>query len=324
MNLSLRHLTSFLAVAEELHFGHAAARLRIAQPALSQQIHRLEGELGIRLFDRTSRRVELTEAGAVFFKEIRHALAKIEEAATAARRAGEGETGELMIGCGLSALWKVVPTIARAFGSRYLDARIASQISSPDQVPAGIINGLIDIGFARYPPLDDALVYETICYERIVVALAESSRLAELDRIPLRRLEDESILMWRRADAPGNYDRIMAIFAHAGVRPTLVEHLFAALQDGRLIAAGEGAMLLPECAPVFCRGIALVPLEEPELLTLTMYWRRDDRSPLLERFVAVARQVADEQGWLAHDGEGHVTATPAEHSTAGARLRAGL
>ena len=117
--MELRHLRSFLAVAEELHFGRAAARLHISQPPLSQQIRRLEDELGARLFRRTKRRVELTPAGQAFLTEARQTLAQAERAVRAAQRAERGELGELLVGYVTSATYGPLPDVIRMFRKRF-------------------------------------------------------------------------------------------------------------------------------------------------------------------------------------------------------------
>ena len=147
--MELRHLRSFLAVAEELHFGRAAARLYISQPPLSQQIRRLEDELGARLFHRTKRRVELTPAGKAFLTEARQTLAQAERAVRAAQRAERGELGELVVGYVTSATYGPLPDVIRTFRKRFPDVDLRLQNLRSMQQRQALIDRRIDVGFVR-------------------------------------------------------------------------------------------------------------------------------------------------------------------------------
>src|SRR6516164_7440045 len=144
--MELRHLRYFLAVAEELHFGRAAARLHISQPPLSQQIRRLEDELGARLFRRTKRRVELTPAGQAFLTEARQTLAQAERAVRAAQR---GELGELVVGYVTTASYEPLPDVIRGFRRRFPDVDLRLENLRSVQQRQALFDGRIDVGFVR-------------------------------------------------------------------------------------------------------------------------------------------------------------------------------
>src|SRR5579885_2215111 len=182
--MELRHLRYFVALAEELHFGRAAERLHIAQPALSQQIRRLEEELGVSLLQRTKRRVRLTAPGAAFLEPARSTLAHAHEAARAAQLASRGDTGSLVMGFVTSALYGVFPDIIRVFRERYRDVRLTLHELPIVQQMEWLRNGRIQVSFLR-PPVDDHdLHVRTISKESWVVALPESHALAQRSRVP--------------------------------------------------------------------------------------------------------------------------------------------
>ena len=149
--MDLRHLRYFVAVAEELHFGRAAARLHIAQPALSQQIRRLEEELQASLLRRTKRHVELTEAGRIFVQEARATLAQAERAVRLAQRATRGEIGRLGVGLCTWIDTTYIPKAIRTFGERHPEVELElHSLASPEQLSA-LRDGRINVGFARSP-----------------------------------------------------------------------------------------------------------------------------------------------------------------------------
>ena len=147
--VELRHLRSFLAVAEELHFGRAAARLHISQPPLSQQIGRLEDEIGARLFRRTSRRVQLTPAGRAFFAEARQTIASAERAVGAAQRAERGEIGELVVGYVPSATYGPLPDVIRRFRKRLPKVELKLRNLRSVHQSQALLERRIDVGLVR-------------------------------------------------------------------------------------------------------------------------------------------------------------------------------
>src|SRR2546422_550418 len=152
--VKLHQLRYFVTVAEELHFGRAASRLRMAQPPLSRQIHELEAELATRLFNRTKRRVELTDAGRILLEEARSALAQVDHAAEAARRAGQGEIGQLVVGVVPTVDTQVFTRILRAFAARYPNVQIVIRSLNTTTQMQGLRAGTLQAGFLRLPIRD--------------------------------------------------------------------------------------------------------------------------------------------------------------------------
>ncbi len=177
--MELRHLRYFIAVAEELHFGRAAERLGISQPPLSQQIQALEEEIGARLFERTNRRVELTDAGRLFLDESRQVLAQVDKAVLLARRAHLGELGELKIGFTSSAPFtSTIPSSIHAFRKAYPDVHLDLQEMSSRQVLKALLEESLQVGVIRPLALPDAVHWVELFREPLVAVLRADHTLA--------------------------------------------------------------------------------------------------------------------------------------------------
>jgi DNA-binding transcriptional LysR family regulator len=291
--VELRHLRYFIAVAEELHFGRAAARLRIAQPPLSQQIRRLEEELQALLLRRTSRHVELTSAGRLFLQEARAVVAQANRAARIAQRASRGEIGQLFVGCTPWADFTSGPKIIRGFGKRYPHVEVElHSLSSAEQISA-LEDGRIDAGILRPPVQNQALMTEPLMAERLVVAFPRGHRFAGSHRVPWRDLADEPYVLLSRRRAPAFDGLVAQACAAAGLTLSVryeVDHPQAVLA---LVAAGLGVSLIPatfdaaKSVGITYRGLRPAG---PALMTI-IAWRREDRSPLVQQFLHVARDV---------------------------------
>src|SRR4051794_19175000 len=190
--VELRHLRYFVAVAEERHFGRAAARLHMAQPPLSQQIRQLESELGLQLLRRTTRRGELTPPREAYLVRARQIIRAVSSAAGEAQRVAAGLQGRLAIGCVGSATYSLLPQLVRTLREELPDVEVAVQgeMLAPDQARA-LVDGRIDLGLLRPPVDEDALKLEVLRADRLIVAVPDGHRLAERRRLRLRlRLQD--------------------------------------------------------------------------------------------------------------------------------------
>src|SRR5687768_10910437 len=180
--MELRHLRYFVAVAEELHFGRAAARLRVAQPALSQQIKQLERELGVTLLARTRRRVALTEPGRLFLTEARRTLAQAASAVEVARRAAAGHAGRLRIGHVDIALWGVLPTLVRVYRERYPGVALSLRETLPARQLAALRAGELDVGIGP-PPTSGPFETAPVSADPVLLALPSGHRLAAQESV---------------------------------------------------------------------------------------------------------------------------------------------
>jgi DNA-binding transcriptional LysR family regulator len=248
--MELRHLRYFVCVAEELHFGRAAVRLGVSQPPLSQQIRALEDELGVKLLERSSRKVALTEPGRLFLEEARTALAQADHAIQVARRAGRGDFGTLAIGFNPSAPF--VPLVANAlfdFRQLHPDVRIELlELSAGAQVDA-LLRGEIDIGFLRGslpPELPDALSATWILDERLHVAMRPDHRLAKKRTLAFRDLDGEAMIFYARQRKGSFAGQVLEMLYDIGVEPKSVQDVREVTTLFSLIAAGFGITVLAE------------------------------------------------------------------------------
>ncbi|HYD30533.1 MAG TPA: LysR substrate-binding domain-containing protein [Azospirillaceae bacterium] len=294
--MDLRHLRYFVAVAEELHFGRAAERLHIAQPPLSQQIKALETELGVRLFHRTKRRVDLTEAGRLFLDEACAVLARAERAVTTAQRAGRGELGRLAVGyTGSTAYNPLVPRIIRHFRESFPTVELTLQdMHTMEQAPA-LLEGRIDVGFCR-PPVPDPdglLSILPLLEEPLVAALPAAHPQAPAATVTLAGLAHDPFILYPRAIGPGLFDRIVAACREAGFSPRVTQQApqFASIVG--LVAAGLGVALVPTCLEQLrAQGVVYRPLADVHPTSpMAVAFRRGDRSPTAKAFVAVVREA---------------------------------
>jgi len=291
--MELRHLRYFVAVAEELHFSRAAARLHIAQPPLSQQIRHLERELGVALFSRTRRRVELTAAGRAFLEESRRVLGQAERAARIAQRVGGGEVGQLAIGFVPSADLDLLPRVLGAWHARFPDVELDLQTLLPAAQLEALLGGSIQVGMVRLPAAAPGLVVELIESEPLVAVLPARHRLARRAEVELAELAGDTILTFPRHVAPGYYDVLISACRGAGFTPR-VFHPGSMQTNLALVSAGLGVSLLPASIQNLRRaGVVYRPLAAPvPVVELAVVWRRDERSPVVPAFLDVVRAVA--------------------------------
>jgi DNA-binding transcriptional LysR family regulator len=280
-------------VAEELHFGRAAARLHISQPPLSQQIQRLEDELGARLFHRTKRRVELTPAGRAFLTEARETLAQAERAVRAAQRAERGELGELVVGYLIAAAYGPLPDVIRMFRRRYPDVDVRLQNLRSVQQRHALLNRQIDVGFVRPQAADPRLSYETLWRDSVVVALPGHHPLARRTTVDVSELEAERFVLIAPEDAGAFYDQVFALCRSAGFTPRVAHRVPDLHATIALVAAGLGIGPVPAAIQGFKRKGVVYRRLRPHTFGIEMglAWRRDDDSALLQQFRRVARET---------------------------------
>ena len=291
-----RHFRFFIAVAEELHFTRAAARLHVAQPHLSHEIRRLEEELGVSLFARDRRRVTLTPAGQAFLAHARLVLADTAGAVRAAQRASRGETGSLRIGFVSSAGFGVVlPDAVRRFRTERPEVEVVLNEQNSDEQVELITKGKLDVGLL-HPPLKSelGLEIEIVLTEPLVAALPENHPLAKRRQIELRALASEPWILFPRGIASRLYEEIMIACAGAGFSPRVVQEGIKHSTIMSLVASGLGVCLVPQpLARLGLKRIVCVPLaEKGPALPLALMWRRGDTNPPLAPFMQVVREEA--------------------------------
>jgi DNA-binding transcriptional LysR family regulator len=292
--IELRHLRYFVAVADELHFSRAARRLGIAQPPLSQQIQRLETELGVQLFDRANRRVELTAAGHTLLEGARRVIDDFHTATDAARRAARGETGSLTVAFAASVMFLSLPKIIRRFREQFPGVRLELRELPTGSQIAALRTGDLDVGFLREPPPDDAFVTETVMRERLVLALSKRHELATRKRLRLIDVANEDFVLFPRDLAPGLHAHVLAMCAEVGVHPRIVQTSRELYTTISLVEAGLGVTIIPESVrKMGWRGVRYFPVASPYAITrIDAAWRPDNRSPIIPAFLEITRSMA--------------------------------
>ena len=292
MAFDFRALRYFVAVAEELHFTRAAERLYIAQPALSEQIRRLEEELGVELLRRTTRKVELTAAGEEFLSRARRILAEADEALAEASRAARGETGRLRVATGATAGLEQVPEMLRAFREARPEVHLDLRQSHWEEYTAGLRDGSADAAFLWLPFEQEGLSFATLHVEPRVAALEAGHPLAAERELRMDQLVDEpwpwadtdplALAFWTCADYRGG--------AAARRGPTIrsMEGMLEAVRAGLCVATVPRSQAQVSALP----GIAFREVVDLTPATLALVWRPADETPVVQALVEIARRVA--------------------------------
>lgn len=290
--MELRQLQYFLAVAEELNFSRAAARLQIAQPPLSRQIRQLEQELGVELFRRTKRRVELTEAGRVFLEEARRILLQVEQGVRVAQRASRGEIGRLVVGFEGSSTYDVIPVALKVYRERFPEVDLVVYAMTTEEQIQALLENRIGIGFVVSPLNDKRLAIEIILREALILAIPESHPLVARNEVRVQELEGESFIMFQRNRGCGLYDQVIAVCQRAGFSPRVIQEADEMQVMLGFVAAGLGITLLSASAQQFQRPGVVYRTLQPSTpkVTLALAWRRDDPSAVLQAFIEVVRE----------------------------------
>lgn len=289
----LRHLRYFLALAEDLHFGRAARRLRVAQPALSQQIRALEEALGCTLVQRRPR-VALTDVGRVFVEEARQTLARMERGIEAARRMARGESGFLPVGFAASAVLTHFPEIIWHYRERFPAVALDLRELSPAGEVESIRTGEIDVAFVREIGDTPDLVYTTLVQEPLTVLLPPGHPLAGADAVDLDALAGEAFVHFPREIAPALYDQILLACREAGFLPRVVQQAREWLTELSLVQAGLGVALVPASFERIRWGeVTVRPLrDQTPRATIALCHRREGLSGAAAAFVQLAGEVA--------------------------------
>ncbi|MDM6971245.1 LysR family transcriptional regulator, partial [Klebsiella michiganensis] len=273
----LRHLRYFIAVAEELHFGHAAARLNISQPPLSQQIQILEQQIGARLFARTNRSVSLTEAGRQFLADSRQILSQVDDAAARAARLHHGETGELRIGFTSSAPFiKAVSDTLSTFRRRYPDVHIQTRETNTREQIVPLNEGALDLGLMRNTHLPDTLVWERVLREPLLAMVPRDHPLASQPCVSLRELAREPFVFFDPHVGTGLYDDILGLMRRYDLTPAITQEVGEAMTIIGLVAAGLGVSILPASfRRVQLLEMCWLPIEEQDAVSeMWLVWSK--------------------------------------------------
>ena len=290
--MEIRLLRYFLAVAKELHFGRAAQKLNISQPPLSQQIMRLEDELGVRLFIRNKRNVRLTEAGKVLENQARDILRTIEHTVRLVRETRDGTRGSLFLGYVDPAMDGPLPEIIRRFKTEYPKVDLRLQHMTTREQLSSIREGTLQVGFLRYFDQErKGLCIRQFHREKYILAVPRDHSLFREKTATLRALAGEPMVFFPREIQPGLYDAWHRAFSRAGFRPNIVQEAVSKHTSVALVAAGIGLAIVPESTALFERdGVGFVGLagQTPEL-TMHLCYREGSSHPVLENFLTLVQ-----------------------------------
>jgi DNA-binding transcriptional LysR family regulator len=287
--MELRHLRYFAAVAEHLHFGRAAAALHISQPPLTRQIKQLEQELGVRLFARNNRNVELTAAGKLALQHATALLAQADELGQRTREVARGGSGELAIGFISVADYNVLPPLLKQFRARYPGVQLRLREATSDIQLEALRGGKLDLGIVL-GPVDDAQLNFRATFREPLVAALPAAHGAHCAPLPVSTLRNEPFILFPRPLAPGLYDDIIGVCKRAGFSPEIGQEAIQMQTIVSLVSAGMGVALVPASLMHLRRtGVIYRALRDRSpTVTTGLAWKRDTDSTLVDNFLAVA------------------------------------
>lgn len=292
--MELRQLRYFVTLAEEMHFNRAASRLHIAQPALSQQIQRLERELKTQLFVRTTRSVELTDVGHVLLVEARRLLADADHALAAVEHATEGRTGLLQVGFVSSAALHIVPRLVLGLHDRWPGVRLQLQESTTGMQIEAVLEGRLDVGIVREVASHEGVFVQDLGPEALVLAVPVNHRLAGRESTSLAELDGESFVVFPRGQVSRLYDHIAALCHRAGVHFDVAQEAVQFPTILGLVAARTGIAIVPDALrSLQIPGLSYVAFNDPDAVsTVSMICSESRRhSPLVANCLDSAKRL---------------------------------
>lgn len=292
--MELKHLRSFVKVANLLSFSRAAQQLHLSQPALSAQIKALEDDLGVKLLERNRRMVRLTPAGETLLADAAELLQQIAKTEQRVSRISSGDAGHLRIGFVASATAEIVPAIVLAFRKRYPDVSLELKNMPTVQQVDALRSGAIDAGFVRMPLEEDGLAVSVVHREPFAIVLSKNHVLAREKDLSVRQLAQEPFVAYGRRWAPSFYESWTGICRRAGFSPSVVQETGEMDTALALVAAGLGVAILPEGMAKRHRRVFRIKTlgrdkTKSEIGIATL---QDGKTPLLEHLIATARKLA--------------------------------
>lgn len=283
--MELRHLRYFVAVAEELSFRRAAERLHIAQPPLTVQIHKLEQEIGAKLFSRARRKVALTDAGCIFLEQARQTLAQVNQAAVLARQASKGESAHLSVGCGTAAEFRIFPSLIPAFMKSYPDIRLDFHNMRTPQLLERLERDELDVVFPWLPVAEESFQIQPLAHEHFLAALPTQHELACAEHASIKALSNIPLVLFSRALDPELFHEIQQLFSQVGAVMNVAYEVNSLVSVLTFVAMGVGCSVLPEYIRELPRaGIVLKELQGPRLVKTVGMVKKADKGGLAEIF----------------------------------------
>jgi DNA-binding transcriptional LysR family regulator len=306
----LRQMRYVVEVAREGGISRAALNLHVAQQAVSQQIKAVETALGVQLFERSHRGVELTAAGEAFVQEARRALNAADRVGQRAQAAARGEVGTLRLAYTLATVYETLPALIDALAAEHPEVKVTPREVFAEDIERLLTEERIDLALAPHVGHRSGLEQRPIRLEPFVAAVAENHPLAAEPHLPLAALADETIELWPHTMSPGYYDSVVAACRDAGFEPRLDEQAAGSTVWGH-IARGRGVgLVVGSLRHQLPRGLTLLPLATPApTLNIDLVWPIDRTTPAIRRLIVVADRLAHDEGWL-HPTALHTASAP--------------
>jgi DNA-binding transcriptional LysR family regulator len=284
--MELRHLRYFVAVAEEMNFRRAAERLHIAIPPLSVQIRNLEREIGVDLFSRAGRSIQITDAGRAFLKHSRDTLTHANRSVAVARRAAGGEIGNLAIGYNTPAEFRIFPKIVPAFHKKYPDIHLNFRQLENSQIIEALRRDELDLGFLCLPIPTGEFESQELTKEPLVAVVPADHPFASRQSVSIKDLTTQPLILFPRILDPESYTQIEQLFMRAGASMNPVYELENSLSMMNFVAMGIGCSILPDYARrIRVEGIVYKPLRPRNIIkTLALIRKRKRRGALVDMF----------------------------------------
>lgn len=295
VDVSTRRLRYFVAVADELHFSRAAAKLFVSQQALSKQIHELEDALGTPLLKRTTRRCELTPAGQAFLPACREMLDRLDEATRAARMADQGAQSTLHLGFFVLAALELTTPILTEFAARHPEIRVVMREFAYHDPTAGLADGSSDLAIVRLPITLPDLRSAPLFSEPRVVAVSTRHPLASRNRVSVRELAGERMSSAVNSDPEFRRFWGLADYLPRAARPAIETTSHA--EELEVVATGQACSITAACAARYAphAGVRFIPIDDIPGVTTALAWRAGNRSAQTERFIDIAQTVRDRE-----------------------------
>ncbi|MBD9650178.1 LysR family transcriptional regulator [Ensifer sp. ENS09] len=292
--MELRQLSYFVAVAEELHFHRAAMRMHIAQPALSSHIQALEKELGVRLLDRSTRRVELTRAGKAFYDRAVRIIGGVGLSAEVARSVAGKAARTIRIGTVYPATTGVLPSFLSRIGRKFPDVALHVRSGSTSDIIRGLENGQINLGFIRPVENIGSLRFFSIAHERYLLAVERTSRLAAHSEIDIEDLRGEKIIAFSRQNLSYSERYFSEMFDTQGLAGNIAYSCDDTFSLVSLVSAGLGIGFVPEWTKDLPnRNFELRPVRGVDLkIGLGVAWNKEDPTASRDDIIDIARSLA--------------------------------
>ncbi len=297
--MELRHLKYFVAVAKDLSIGRAAISLNISQPPLTRQIQQLEDDLGAKLFIRSVKGVELTEAGKMLYSEAGNILALVDMASERTRRAAQGLVGRLDVGIFGSGMFDIVPRVLLKFRNAYPEVKIVLHTLSKGEQVEALRQRRINVGFNRLVPRYPDICSKVVMWERLFACVHAANPLAERAEIALADLANEPFVLFPKAARPNFSDFVANQCQVHGFMPNVAQEVGDAVTGVAVVASGFGVCIVPESVKSFqSSGVVYLPLKEspPVMLDVSCLYLAEGRSALLEEFITILDAFRDECG----------------------------